>query len=180
MLLMEIWQLSQLRKLTHKLFLQKTLRECMNTSQRKTLLKSLKYFYNSTVSEYQLKEHLFGHIICNHFFFYKNTSFISLFLFAMKEYQTCSSSQDRKCLLALKSQTVSKAPADILLHQSYFPVKFLCIAFVRIYKYDMLLQVTVKKRPLGSVVSLIAVFSRHFKQGKSFFFHICVYSWKWL
>lgn len=115
MLLMEIWQLSQLLKLTHKLFLQKTLRECMNTSQRKTLLKSLKYFYNSTVSEYQLMEHPFGHIICSHFF-YKNTFFISLFLFAMKEYQTCSSSQDRMCLLALKSQTVSKAPADILLH----------------------------------------------------------------
>lgn len=87
----------------------------MNTSQRKTLLKSLKYFYNSTVSEYQLMEHPFVHIIRNHFF-YKNTFFISLFLFAMKEYQTCSSSQDRMCLLALKSQTVSKAPADILLH----------------------------------------------------------------
>lgn len=109
-------------------------------------------------------------------FFYKNTFFISIFLFAMKEYQTCSSSQDRKCLLALKSQTVSKTPADILLHQSYFPVKFLCIAFVRIYKNDMASQVTMKKRPLGSVVSLIAVFSCHFKQGKRFFFFISVFT----
>lgn len=57
-----------------------------------------------------------------------------------------------------------------------FPVKFLCIAFDRIDKNDMASQVTMKKRPLGSVVSLIVLFSLHFKLGKSCFFHICVYS----